>query len=349
MISRFKTVAMFAAVLFAIYTVQVNRTQAIAPAAQMTIPSRTPTPGPASPTPPGAPTSVPTATPDTNPPPAATVTNPPPASATYTAVPSTNTPAATTSAATPSGGFLPTAAPCSTAPTIQIRNTTNARSGPGTDYAAVAQLAAGDVRPIVGRAASAPWWLIRLADGTQGWVADLAVQVQGYTGAVPLVTAPAINGATPTPGAAWNPTPQPGCNFTPVATASPTATAAPLTTTNQTPATTPENTVAVASASDTTSATPLPTPTTIAPPPLPGANQEIASNTAIGSSSNSNTGSDAGSGASSGASSSTGNGSRSSTVEPVNMTASSLLPIIGIVLIAAGGIGLFALRRHVRA
>ncbi|MBE2197009.1 MAG: SH3 domain-containing protein, partial [Anaerolinea sp.] len=261
----------------------------------------------------------------------------PPASATYTAVPSTNTPAATTSAATPSGGFLPTAAPCSTAPTIQIRNTTNARSGPGTDYAVVAQLAAGDVRPIVGRAASAPWWLIRLADGTQGWVADLAVQVQGYTGAVPLVTAPAINGATPTPGAAWNPTPQPGCNFTPVATATPTATAAPLTTTNQTSATTPEDTAAAASASDTTPATPLPTPTTIAPPPLPGANQEIASNTAIGSSSNSNTGSGAGS------------GSRSSTVEPVNMTASSLLPIIGIVLIAAGGIGLFALRRHARA
>ena len=83
--------------------------------------------------------------------------------------------------------------------------------------------------PIIGRAEEAEWWLIQLADGGQGWVADNAVIVEGYISIVPALTAPPLNGQTPTPGAPWNPTPYPFCTVTPTHTA--TATAVPPTST----------------------------------------------------------------------------------------------------------------------
>lgn len=186
-------------------------------------------------------TPVPTATsPGSNPPPPTAVpTNPPAATQTPT-----NTPIPVTLVATPAGGFLPTAAACGVPPTIQTRNNTLVRTGPGTGYDTMGGLVYLEVRPIVGRAAEAPWWLIQLANGQAGWVANEVVLVQGYTGDVPIVAAPAINGQTPTPGALWQPTAVPGCPTSTATTTAPSATAAPPTAT-QTAALPPTATTAV--------------------------------------------------------------------------------------------------------
>jgi hypothetical protein len=113
----------------------------------------------------------------------------------------------------------PTAEPCGEPPTFTTLTTANVYGGPGSDYPVQETLAANETRPIVGRAAYATWWLIQL-DGKyrQGWISDKAGTVQGYTGNVPHIEAPAINGALPTPGQEWNPTPDPMCTPTPTPT-----------------------------------------------------------------------------------------------------------------------------------
>ena len=134
---------------------------------------------------------------------------------------------------------LPAAA-CGVPPTIQTRNNTLVRTGPGTDYNTIASLVYLEVRPIVGRAATAPWWQILLADGQTGWVANEVVNVQGYIGDVPIAAAPDINGQTPTPGAPWQPTAVPSCptSTATVAAAVPTATITAVAPTATAPATT---------------------------------------------------------------------------------------------------------------
>lgn len=123
---------------------------------------------------------------------------------------------------TPEGGYVPTAEPCATPPTVQAPGNVNVRFGPGLNYEIIGTMVFLETRPIVGRAAFAPWWLIQLSDGSHGWVADRAVAVQGYTGDVPLVDPPPQSNGTPTPGAEWNPTPVPTC--TPLPTSTSTAT-----------------------------------------------------------------------------------------------------------------------------
>jgi hypothetical protein len=95
----------------------------------------------------------------------------------------------------------------------------NVRLGPGLDYEPIDSLVFLEVRPIIGRAEFATWWLIQLPNNITGWVADQAVQVQGYTGQIPIVVPPALEGATPTPGPLWEPTPNPVCTPLPTATA----------------------------------------------------------------------------------------------------------------------------------
>ena len=196
---------------------------------RQTIPTRTPTPSatdtptsgggdPTSPPPPtGAPSATSTDAPDTPEPTATTVP--------------------VTIAATPEGGFWPTAAPCSPAPTVQAFGRVNARSGPGLGYTLLAQLSYLEVRPITGRAQFANWWQIELVDGTLGWVSDEFVQVNGYTGQVPILPAPTLpDGSTPVPGSQWDPTPNPICTPPPTFTATPSTTP----TSSQTPS--PETT-----------------------------------------------------------------------------------------------------------
>lgn len=178
--------------------------------AHQTIPTRTPTPSPPTATQPsGGGGTNPTATHT----PAAAVASP-----TSTLLPVNIAP-------TPVGGFLPTAVPCGSSPTIQTLGATNVRSGPGLQYDVIGELVYLEVRYIVGRAETAEWWLIQFNNGQLGWVSNDIVLVQGYTPIVPIVEAPPLNGSTPTPAALWNPTPFPSCTVTPVPSNTPTAAA----------------------------------------------------------------------------------------------------------------------------
>ncbi len=239
-----------------------NRAQ-MAVAQVPTIPTRTPTPPPSPPT--NTPAPLPTNPPQPTSPPAATNTATPGATATNTAVSPTIDP----------GTLLPTAEACGEPPTAQAINNINVRSGPGTDYDILRTLTAGQVRVIVGRAEFAEWWVILLPNGRDGWVADFTVRVQGYTGNVPLVAAPTLNGSTPTPGPQWQPTLQPDCptatptqepTATPSATATATAVAPTRTTTPETTAASPE----LAQGSESA------TSTSQAPPALPGDREPTA-------------------------------------------------------------------------
>ena len=147
------------------------------------------------------------------------------------------------------------------------------RSGPGQDYDRVGEIAYLDVRPIIGRSTSSPWWQIALDGDTRiaGWVADEFVVVSGYTGAVPVLPSPALpTGDTPTPGAAWDPTPNPICTPPPTATdtpAAPTDTPAP-TATELPPAATNTDTAPAAEEAEALaeSAQPEATTTAVSPP-----------------------------------------------------------------------------------
>jgi uncharacterized protein YraI len=221
------------------------------PGPSQTIPTRTPMPGPSSPTPPPATVAPPGGGDVTQPPPATDTPTPAPAGPTVTA----------SSTFIPADSLTPTAAPCSDAPTIQAQDVTNVRLGPGTDYEIIDELFYREVRLITGRAADAAWWQIGADGGRRGWVADAVVTVQGYTGNVPVAPTPLINGATPTPGTPWNPTPDPRCTVTPTPPATPTGT----------PTGTPmSNEVALPAQEDATRGTPA-TPTvraTLAAEPL---------------------------------------------------------------------------------
>jgi hypothetical protein len=149
----------------------------------------------------------------------------------------------------------------------------NIRSGPGLDYDPIDNLIYLETRPIVGRAEFATWWLIQLPTNTTGWVASQAVSVQGYTGAVPIVKPPVLNGVTPTPGPLWQPTPNPICTPQPTPTPTPIntvviqaadPTARPVSNANPTAAppeatATTEETIAVEPAPPTNTAVPAPT------------------------------------------------------------------------------------------
>ena len=207
-------------------------------------------------------------------------TNPPPA-ATHTAQPGATAVPSPTSllAATPEGGLLPTAAPCADSPTIQAADTLNVRQGPGISYQIIDQLVFLEVRPIIGRSQTDQWWLIELASGDSGWVANAPELAQGYIGNVPIVPAPPINGQTPTPGVPWQPTLSPFCTVTPTHTATTTASATPTATPTAThTAVTPTNTatnneadaatrIALSAMTIEATSTPLPLPTAYPPRP----------------------------------------------------------------------------------
>jgi LPXTG-motif cell wall-anchored protein len=218
-----------------------------------TIPTRTPTPDPNAITPTSPPPTPgggldPTAAPPTNTPapaapsntPAPAATLPPTATAsagaTLAAPPLTGSGATATAAAAvpgPTTGEPVNALPfppgsqayapagvCGEPPTVQALALVNVHQGPGLDYPILSTLQRNEVKPIVGRAAFAPWWLIQLdAAGQFGWVADAQVRVEGNSANVRAVAPPPLNGSTPTPGAPWAPTPNPQCILTPSPTA----------------------------------------------------------------------------------------------------------------------------------
>lgn len=207
--------------LIAVMTLPFQVGPAAGEGAFQTWPSRTPTPqgGPQPTVTNPPPTSDPGGGGDGGP------ANTPPPGVTNTPVTGqspTPTSSATIIIPTPIGGYEATALPCGVPPTVQALGLVNVRLGPGVDYEPVSSMVYLEVRPIIGRAEFANWWLIQLPGNDSGWVSDQAVVVRGYTGLVPIVDPPAIDGATPTPGPLWQPTPNPVC--TPLPTPTPTLT-----------------------------------------------------------------------------------------------------------------------------
>ncbi len=109
---------------------------------------------------------------------------------------------------------FPEAGSCGTPPTFTATNTAIVNRGPSKDYPLAGLLAEGEVRPLTGRAAFSNWWVIQLdGSGRMGWVNDESGVIKGFTGRVPIISAPALDGLVPTPGGdAWVPTPSPGCD-----------------------------------------------------------------------------------------------------------------------------------------
>ncbi len=188
----------------------------------------------------------------------------------------TLTPNVTVALETPIGGYEATAEPCGTPPTVQALGVVNIRSGPGLEYEPIDSLIYLESRPIVGRAEFATWWLIQLPTNTTGWVANQAVSVQGYTGSVPIVEPPTINGVTPTPGPLWQPTPNPSCTPQPTPTPTNTAVVEAAEPTNQPIS----NTDPTATPSATATPEPVPPTETIAPEPEPATSTAVPSATA---------------------------------------------------------------------
>ena len=234
---------------------------------QDTWPSRTPTPqgGPGSTNTPPPPTDDPGGGPQNTTTPQAGPTNTP----VLEQIP-TLTPNVTVVLETPPGGYEATAQPCGVPPTVQALGLVNIRSGPGLDYDPIDSLIYLEARPIVGRAEFATWWLIQLPENITGWVANQAVSVQGYTGAVPIVEPPDINGVSPTPGPLWQPTPNPIC--TPLPTPTPTNTAV---------VEAAEPTTQAVSNANPTEAPPEPTATPEPVPPTETMTAEPATSTAV--------------------------------------------------------------------
>ncbi|MDX2160364.1 MAG: CARDB domain-containing protein [bacterium] len=85
----------------------------------------------------------------------------------------------------------PTAVPASTSPTGTARVNGNVRTGDTTNYPVIAALQPGQTVPVVGLSnTGSGWWVVRLADGRQGFVAPSVIDVTGDTGALPLIAPP---------------------------------------------------------------------------------------------------------------------------------------------------------------
>jgi hypothetical protein len=143
-----------------------------------TWPSRTPTSGP-KPTsdggqPPGEGDPGGSASPTAEPP-------APGQDGTTTAIATTplTTSPAPTATRLPASAFLATAEPCGLPPTASAVGAVDVRLGPGDGFDLAGRLSLLAVRPVIGRAAGAPWWLVGLENGQVGWVPDRAVIIHG--------------------------------------------------------------------------------------------------------------------------------------------------------------------------
>jgi hypothetical protein len=75
----------------------------------------------------------------------------------------------------------------------------NIRSGPGTNYAVLALLPAGQPIQVTGQAQNGQWFVVQ-NESIQGWVAASVVGVTGPCAQLPIVAAPPLPVASPTPG-----------------------------------------------------------------------------------------------------------------------------------------------------
>jgi hypothetical protein len=92
----------------------------------------------------------------------------------------------------------------STAPQVTANVNANVRVGDGTSYAILTSLPQGQTAPILARSGTGSgWFLIRLPDGRQGWIAPSTVTVQGDISGVQFLNPPTL---TPSPAPTITPT-----------------------------------------------------------------------------------------------------------------------------------------------
>lgn len=132
---------------------------------------------------------------------------------TETAVP-TNTPVPTEAPA-PTNTPEPTAVP---AVKVNVNQTVNVRSGPGTAYPRVGQVDAGQSLEVTGRNDDGSWVQINYSDG-QGWVIVSLIQPEGDVNSVGVVQVdappPAPVAQAPAPAAQAAPSPAPAAPAAP--------------------------------------------------------------------------------------------------------------------------------------
>lgn len=90
-----------------------------------------------------------------------------------------------------------------TTPQVTANVNANVRVGDSTSYAVITTLPQGQSAPIIARSGTGSgWYLIRLSDGRQGWIAPSTVTVQGDTSGIQFLN-------PPPPPATLTPTPLP--------------------------------------------------------------------------------------------------------------------------------------------
>jgi hypothetical protein len=122
------------------------------------------------------------------------VTATPPPSPTPTPLPPTGTPGPTATPGPPTMTPTPTQTPL---PPVVVKvkaDKTSVRTGPGTGYPLVAQLAAGTEITAVGRNRAGSWWKVCCVNGTDAWIADSMVTVSG-----PVYTVAEVTNIAPPP------------------------------------------------------------------------------------------------------------------------------------------------------
>jgi hypothetical protein len=107
--------------------------------------------------------------------------------------------------------LIPTALPCGLPPTVLALGPVSVRFGPSSEYPLLGGLAFSDVRIVVGRADSSPWWLIQFDELQQGWVSDQAVEIQGNISDTLVAASISGNEDSLTEESIWIPTLQPLC------------------------------------------------------------------------------------------------------------------------------------------
>lgn len=116
----------------------------------------------------------------------------------------TDTPAPTdTPTDTPEPTDTPTETPAPR-PVVVADSVANVRSGPGTGYAVLEQVQAGDELDVLARSQDGQWWQVALANGGEGWLAASLVTASGPTGGVQIaqnVAPPPTARPTNTPAA----------------------------------------------------------------------------------------------------------------------------------------------------
>ena len=131
----------------------------------------------------------PTLTPTAMPEPTATPSAVPAPSDTPTVTPTPSPEPTATATLTPTVAATPTPAEA----TVIGLQTANLRSGPGTAYSVVGQIASGERFEIIGKNPDGSWWQIEQADGNLAWVLASLVETEG-----PIETV-AVAESIPTP------------------------------------------------------------------------------------------------------------------------------------------------------